>query len=905
MTEKNNNKKLAKLKERVYNLLENCRHNDESKMEPTHQSYGIFRGVFALDKSKKKEFMELYTKAINAGVTDFSILERQKEFAPIIIDIDLELPSDNYQEGTRLYDNNLVINIIRKYVESINTYLKIKKKNELKSWVFEKAKPQNKDETVKDGFHIMFPDVCARTNMRHLIRMSVVKMCAEDGTLEGFTNGPDKIIDKAVVSSNGWFLYGSAKPNGTPYKLTSIYNKKLKKIYDHQQKMSYETDNEGDYELDDEAIIKFLSVQSKTYTKKNLTKINDDYVDSDINAECEKLGINSMVKAEELKLDIPISKEDDVRRACRFTSMLADSRASDYHDWMHVGLALHNIDDSLLPSWIEFSKKCPRKYKEGECERIWRTMKNPGSGNILTIRSLAYWAKQDDPKQFEAFNKEEFKIMMKKSLNGNTYYLAKSIHTKYSGRFVCSNISKNIWWEFRNHRWVRVQDGYTLKIELSEGFANEYNKEIADTSLKITQVNGFEREELQTKRKRLEEIVDKLMNTTFKDLLIKECKNLFYDDKFEQKLDSNINLLGFENGVFDLEKGEFREGRPDDYLTMSTKHNYNKWSERNPYYGHINKFFREVFPIERVRKYFLIVLSTCISGNTKEEKFYIMTGSGSNGKSLTNDLMKVSLGDYYMSCDVSLITRKRGQSNQAAPEKVRMKGRRYGVFQEADDGEKMNVGVVKEMTGGDVLTIRDLFKGADEMIEFKPQMKFFLTANQLPEVPTTPTDDSPWRRIRVVDFVSKFIDDPNPNNNYEFLIDRTLKDRLLEWGSAFISYLIHVYLHEYKTQTKIIEPEEVIASTQQYRKDNDTITEYFIERITKTDNSKDTIGKDKLWKDFREWYINTFDTKDGPKRPDIMKFFTKELGEPTKKGFTNIVFTQHEEEEATNNDFDV
>ena len=93
---------------------------------------------------------------------------------------------------------------------------------------------------------------------------------------------------------------------------------------------------------------------------------------------------------------------------------------------------------------------------------------------------------------------------MKKSLDGNTYYLAKSVYSKYSDRFVCSALKSNIWWEFKNHRWNRIEEGYTLKILLSEDFANEYNREISDLSIKATQISGFEKEELQNKRSRID-----------------------------------------------------------------------------------------------------------------------------------------------------------------------------------------------------------------------------------------------------------------------------------------------------------------------------------------------------------------------------------------------------------------
>lgn len=905
MTEKIDNKKLAKSKERVYDLLEKNRCTDENKDSATHLSYGIFSGKFLLDKNQRLEFMRLYSKAITDGVNDFSILERQKEYAPIIVDIDLEIPSEDYK-NVRLYSDDMILNIAKKYIDAINSILDVP--NGLnKVCVFEKERAQEKDGVYRDGFHLMFPDLCVHTKVRHLIRYKVVKVCDEEKTFEEYLNGPDKIIDKAVVSANGWFLYGSVKPNGIPYSLSTIYDSELNVLYDHKQHMGFNLETGDCYEqhYDQATLVKFFSVQNSNYLKKYATPLTDEFADSDIDAECEKLGINSSVKIEEIKYDIPASKEDEVRRACKLTLMLNEKRAYDYHDWLHVGLALHNIDESLLSAWIEFSKKCSKKFKEGECEKIWKTMRNPLNGNALTIRSLAYWAKQDDPKQYELYNKEEFKNMMKKSLDGNTYFLAKSVHAKYSDRFVCSALKTNTWWEFKNHRWQRKEEGYSLKLMFSEDFANEFNKEIAEISLKATQLAGIEKEELQQRRTRIDKIVSNLMNHHFKETLIKECKNLFYDDKFEEKLDSNIYLVGFENGVYDLEQGVFRDGRPDDYITLSTKNDFHKWSDRNPYNVHIQRFFEQIFPNEVVRKYFLTVLSTLVSGETKEEKMHILNGCGSNGKSLTTDLLSYAFGDYYMSCPITIITRKRGQSNETSPEKIRMKGRRVGIFQETDDGEKLNVGVLKEITGGDSMLIRDLFKGANDMIEFKPQMKYFVTCNQFPEVPSI--DDGTWRRLRVLLFGSKFIDNPTKAN--EFKIDTMMKQKIKQWGPAFISYLVHLYMTEYKNKNYLTEPAEVMLSTNQYKMENDYYTEYFMAKISVIDNVKSVISETTLWVDFKTWYKVAYESKSLPKKTDFVKFLTKQLGEPTKRGYTNIVFNSQsesdEDPDVSKNDLDV
>jgi P4 family phage/plasmid primase-like protien len=289
-------------------------------------------------------------------------------------------------------------------------------------------------------------------------------------------------------------------------------------------------------------------------------------------------------------------------------------------------------------------------------------------------------------------------------------------------------------------------------------------------------------------------------------------------------------------------------------------------------------------------------LCTCLCGDNKEEKLYILTGCGSNGKSLTMDLMYHALGDYYMSCPITIITRKRGTSNETSPEKVRMKGKRCGVFQETDDGEKLNVGVMKEFTGGDKVLVRDLFKGSNEMIEFKPQMKFFLTCNQLPAVPSN--DDGTWRRLRIIDFNSKFTDKPIKSN--EFMIDNTLKQKIPEWGPAFLSYLLHIYNSEYKNMTYLADPDEVMASTKQYKMENDFYTEYVADRLVLTNNEKDCIKLAPLWVDFSSWYGLNKGNNKLPKKIDFIKFLNKQFNEPCRKGYMKIVFNNMKDESSDN-----
>ena len=66
----------------------------------------------------------------------------------------------------------------------------------------------------------------------------------------------------------------------------------------------------------------------------------------------------------------------------------------------------------------------------------------------------------------------------------------------------------------------------------------------------------------------------KLNNYTFKNGVIRECADFAYDPNFLKNLDENIYLICFENGVYDLEADHFRDGCPDDYISLCTNYNY-------------------------------------------------------------------------------------------------------------------------------------------------------------------------------------------------------------------------------------------------------------------------------------------------------------------------------------------
>lgn len=85
--------------------------------------------------------------------------------------------------------------------------------------------------------------------------------------------------------------------------------------------------------------------------------------------------------------------------------------------------------------------------------------------------------------------------------------------------------------------------------------------------------------------------------------------------------------------------------------------------------------------------------------------------------------------------------------------------------------------------------------------------------------------------------------------------------------------------------------------------ENDFYTEYVNDKLIKTNDPKDVIGRETLYKNFRDWYRETYDSKTTPKKIEFEKFMCKCVGEFVKgKGFVGVTFSRPDEETAVEED---
>ncbi|NBS71525.1 hypothetical protein EBT31_21835, partial [bacterium] len=85
-----------------------------------------------------------------------------------------------------------------------------------------------------------------------------------------------------------------------------------------------------------------------------------------------------------------VDLDRDMKLATEAMWGMPPEAADDYDIWITVGQSLHNLDESLLEQWEEWSKQSS-KYREGECHRRWRSFTR-GSGR--SIGSLIHVARE-------------------------------------------------------------------------------------------------------------------------------------------------------------------------------------------------------------------------------------------------------------------------------------------------------------------------------------------------------------------------------------------------------------------------------------------------------------------------------------------------------------------------------
>lgn len=275
-------------------------------------------------------------------------------------------------------------------------------------------------------------------------------------------------------------------------------------------------------------------------------------------------------------------------------------------------------------------------------------------------------------------------------------------------------------------------------------------------------------------------------------------------------MDALPSYLNCQNGVLDLTTFKLEPHDPDLNLTMITRAEYIEdidplWSE----------FIEEILPDEQIRRYLQRLVGVSLLGEVLLHTLPILQGSGANGKSTMMNAMIYALGSYGYMADSNLLMTGAGDAHAASPATMALRGRRLVVTSETEDGKKLASAFVKQITGGDLLTARALYKGE---VSWKPTHSAFMLTNHMPVVDGS--DKALFRRLKVVPFsviVPPDKMDPELPNKLERLCDS-----ILSWAVAG--------LKDYR-ENGIQEPAVVTGATDDYRGENDALSTFVSDNL--------------------------------------------------------------------------
>lgn len=517
------------------------------------------------------------------------------------------------------------------------------------------------------------------------------------------------------------------------------------------------------------------------------------------------------------------------------------------------------------PVYLELNKKgIFMKCFDSECQKC--VFPNDNSTNWETLKDKVDITQLLSALKVKYINtgidiSDKTRELLEPTIFRQTHFsIAKVAEKLYGKDYRVDNLKSTEWYYFNGIRFLKTEK---MDEILSEDFVKNYEAmKICDTS-KVSDLVDFIGQEDTKYNSLIDKLIFKLEDNTFKNKVKNQLSTIIYnkDSEFYEKLNSNPYLLGFENGVYDLKNDEFRDGKQSDYLTFSTKNNYIPYDPENENVKEIYQFLGQVITNENVLEYLLLILGKSLEG-VADESFIIFSGIGSNGKSTLVNFLEMSLNMYCYAPDVALLTEKRKGSGNASPDLFALKGKRMLFFSEPESSDVLKCGVLKQLSGGDSISARQLFK---EPISFKNQGTLILSCNDLPEIKAQ--DNGLWRRVQLVNFTSKFVDEPKGKN--EFKRDSELKNRMEVWKDYLPGILIHYY-RKYKKEGIII-PSEVLEATKKYKNNEDIYNNFMIKHLKKTDNRELFVKQSDLY----NLFVDTWKEQNGdgwtPKRKAVFQ----------------------------------
>lgn len=224
--------------------------------------------------------------------------------------------------------------------------------------------------------------------------------------------------------------------------------------------------------------------------------------------------------------------------------------------------------------------------------------------------------------------------------------------------------------------------------------------------------------------------------------------------------------IQFKNEIHNIETNQKKEATPEYLTTNPIPHPIGE-NEETP---EIDKLFTE-WVGEQYKQTLYEIIAYCCLSDYPLHRFFILTGSGLNGKGKFLEILEKFIGESNATnIDLDAITDGNNRF-----EKANLYKKLVCLVGETNYGQIKKTGMLKSLTGGDLITFE--FKNKNPF-QARNYAKIIMATNSLP--PTTDRTTGFYRRPLIIDFPNTFKEDPKlleriPEKEYSNLAKKCLR----------------------------------------------------------------------------------------------------------------------------------
>lgn len=891
---------------KAYDIV--AEYSDAIAEEKTHVICYPNNQQIAIDPSKRKGFWEDYCKVVhkNSHSDDQEPLFLAELVQPTQVSqliIPLELKFGPGQDVSEVYTERFLLRLIKAFQDSIKEHLILNRGSYEQICACLESKENYENVANKETsvfLELRFPK-CRITSRvaQDLIIPTAITNLRNNKAISELTHQPINDWKESIVSNDSPAMYGSTRGPMTPklnlrgfYRCISDVNKT--KHYDVElQKLGkvLSADQHKDvvsgladlslFECESEHSIEWwLPMILSVDYGKNITLIKNTESSGKTRGSVKNSIMEGFTNSGHRRRRTKNSADDPRTMASIFISLLGAHRATSDSFWIDVGKCLYNIYDggeSGLAQWKRFSRR-----REGspdyECDYRWYTF---ASDNLLDHRTLAFYAREDNPDGYEDWHRNWYLPYIKKALTSNHLDVAILFYRIFwlNINFVPgTGRTSGTWYIFQNHKWRKSPSGSEIRILATDEFIERVEEYWHAADIQRHKTTD---ESEKARFAATSELCKKLVDNLKKDYYLRSYLNMAADryvkgdPDFVEKLDQNELLTGVANGVMEVvgHKCIYRHGKPQDYVSVASRVAYPvNCTMEHQNVKDLMKWYHQSFVDEDVLKYQKKADASCMRGGNSDKIFMSWLGGADNSKSMWKKLKDAVYGNLSADVPLSVLIGGHKKGGGPSPELAQLATARVAFLCEPDDGVEFKNGILKMLTGGDSFFARMCNQDGGKTLA---KFKLYLVANQIPSFSNC--DKAIKERFIIVPFSSTWVK-PGlaPETEEEQMRQRIFpQDKFFERKiPAMASAALWLWAQWYEDYSKEgLEPPAIIREhTQNYWDENDIYQVFLNERIqvvytdaSRTEvniNSKITVSD--LYTNFYEWFKESYPGTNSP-----------------------------------------